>query len=112
MHYHAHVYFDLQQLHQATQLHRALSHLPVALGRIHTQAIGPHPKAMFQAVFTAADYPRLRNWLDAHRNDLDVLIHKETGDNWKDHTIHAEWLGNPQALNLEIFEGENAGGFT
>ena len=106
MQYHAHVYFDPQQLQQAIQLHQELDRLPVQLGRIHTRPIGPHPKPMFQLVFTAADYPKLCAWLDTHRNGLDVLVHRETGDHIQDHTIDIEWLGNAHDLKLEVFVDE------
>lgn len=103
MQYHAHVYFDPQQLSQAAQLHQELSHLPVRLGRIHTLPIGPHPKPMFQVLFEAVDYAFVRAWLEAHRMDLDVLLHKETGDHLADHTTHTEWLGDAHNLRLEVF---------
>ena len=104
MQYHAHIYFDTPQLAQAAQLHKELSRLPVQLGRIFARPIGPHPKPMFQVVFPETDYSIMRNWLNAHRQDLDVLLHKETGDHLKDHTTEIEWLGNPQNLRLEIFK--------
>lgn len=104
MQYHAHVYFDPQQLKQATQLHRELGRLPVQLGRIHARPIGPHPKPMFQVLFAESDLQLMQSWLEANRGSLDVLIHKETGDHLTDHTMDIEWLGNSQNLKLEIFE--------
>ena len=101
MQYHAHVYFEPEQLAQATQLHSELSRLPVRVGRIHTQAIGPHPKPMFQVLFSDSNYEEMRSWLDLHRDGLDVLVHKETGDALEDHTNHVEWLGNAHVLRLD-----------
>ncbi|MEL0630893.1 DOPA 4,5-dioxygenase family protein [Psychromonas aquatilis] len=41
---------------------------------------------------------------EKERNGLTVLVHALTGDNLKDHTEHAYWLGHPVALNLSIFQ--------
>ena len=103
MQYHAHIYFDLPQQQQAVRLHQELGRLPGRLGRIHTQPVGPHPKPMFQVLFEAVDYPFMRAWLEEHRNGLDVLLHKDTGDHLADHTTHTEWLGDSHELRLEVF---------
>ena len=107
MQYHAHVYLDPQQLQQATQLYRELGRLQVQLGRIHTRPVGPHPKPMFQVVFSESEYSRLHDWLELNRNGLDILVHKETGNHWLDHTAHVEWLGQPLDLRLEVFAAGN-----
>ena len=45
-------------------------------------------------------------WLDAHRGDLDILVHPLTDDALEDHTSLAAWLGNEVALALDVFEPE------
>lgn len=104
MQYHAHAYFDPQQLKQVTQLHRELGRLHVQHGRTHARPIGPHPKPMFQVLFAESDLQLMHSWFEANRGSLDVLIHKETGDHLTDHTMDIEWLGDSQNLKLDSFE--------
>jgi aromatic ring-cleaving dioxygenase len=33
---------------------------------------------------------------------LDVLLHPETGDDYRDHTAHACWFGATLPLNVEV----------
>ena len=44
-------------------------------------------------------------WLDEHRNGLDVFVHGLSGDELKDHTDYAYWLGNEHQLDLSMFQG-------
>ncbi|MGL5793939.1 MAG: DOPA 4,5-dioxygenase family protein, partial [Waterburya sp.] len=43
-------------------------------------------------------------WLALNRNDLTILIHPLTGNDLKDHTDYAAWMGVPQELNLDVFK--------
>ncbi len=43
------------------------------------------------------------DWLEAHRAGLTVFVHGLTGDDLADHTLHVMWLGEPEALKLEMF---------
>jgi aromatic ring-cleaving dioxygenase len=100
--FHAHIYFDPAQQAAAAGLHQLVAgQLPVWVGRLHAEPIGPHPKGMFQLAFTAAHLAEVVIWLMQHRGELDVLIHGETGDDLLDHTQHVMWLGNSQPLLLD-----------
>lgn len=102
--YHAHVYFDASTLAFAQALcEQAGQQLNVQVGRVHERPVGPHPCWSCQLSFTSADFDQVVPWLDARRNGLDVLVHGLTGDNLKDHTDYAYWMGNAQTLNLEMF---------
>ncbi len=102
--YHAHVYFDASTLMFARELcDRAGEQLNVQVGRVHERLIGPHPCWSCQLSFAAADFDNVVPWLDTHRNGLNVLVHGLTGDNLKDHTEYAYWLGEAVPLNLEMF---------
>ncbi len=101
--FHAHVYFEPDQLDVAARLREALGErFPVALGRIYPYPIGPHTRGMFQVLFTRAQFTDLVTWLLANREGLDVLVHADTGDDLVDHTRHAMWLGNSLPLKLEV----------
>ena len=104
-HYHAHVYFDSQQHEIASQLHRELAgKFKVALGRIFSMPIGPHPKGMFQVVFSASQFATIVEWLLHNRRGLDVLVHAVSGNDLKDHTELTLWLGQSHALRLEALQ--------
>jgi len=111
--FHAHVYFDPGQREQAVRLRSELDRrLPVLVGRLHDRPIGPHPKAMFQALFPAGHYDEVVTWLERHRSGLDVLVHPETGDDVADHTVNARWLGSRLPLDVSSLaeSGITAGG--
>ncbi len=57
-----------------------------------------------QITFGHKDFDALIAWLDEHRQGLTVLVHGLTGDDLRDHTNYAYWLGEPKPLNLAQFE--------
>lgn len=100
--YHAHVYFDAAQRGRAVRLRQELGRrFAVRIGGMHDRPVGPHPQAMFQAVFAAADFGRVVPWLMQHRDGLDVLVHPDTGDDLADHRDRALWLGRSLRLDLD-----------
>ena len=55
--YHAHMYFESEQLAQAAHLREQVGQLfAVRLGRLFPMPIGPHPKGMFQIAFDEAQF--------------------------------------------------------
>lgn len=103
--YHAHVYFDESTLAFATKLcHQAGELFALKVGRVHQKPVGPHPKWSCQIVFGAKDFEAFIPWLDLHRKGLSVLVHALTGNNLADHTDFAYWLGQPEKLELSIFQ--------
>jgi len=109
--YHAHVYFDQRTLGAAQRLCRHAGELfGVAVGRVHQQLVGPHPRWSCQLAFHAEQFDELIAWLDQNRDGLSVLVHACTGNDLEDHTVHASWLGEPVELNLAFFaSGDDAG---
>jgi len=79
------------------------------MGRVHQKLVGPHPHWSCQLEFDSAQFEGLIPWLDAHRNDLTILVHALTGRHIEDHTVHASWLGQPAVLNLAHFEAHRHG---
>ncbi|MFM2485505.1 DOPA 4,5-dioxygenase family protein [Celerinatantimonas yamalensis] len=103
-HYHSHVYFDKTTCEQARALRlQIIEQLNLEVGRFHEKQVGPHPSWSFQTKFTQADFAMFIAWIDTHRQNLTVLVHAVTGDDYMDHTEHADWLGEPETLNLAIF---------
>ncbi|PAJ75097.1 4,5-dioxygenase [Pseudoalteromonas sp. NBT06-2] len=103
--YHAHVYFDTDTLKFASDLcARAGKNFDLKVGRVHLKPVGPHPKHSCQISFTDKDFNEFIPWLDKNRNNLSVLVHAQTGDDMKDHTDFAYWLGDSVPLNLSLFK--------
>ena len=103
--YHAHVYFEESTVEQAQLLCEAAgSKFSAAVGRMHHRPIGPHPSWSCQLAFDRTNHTDLLTWLALNRNGLTILIHPLTGNNLKDHTDYALWMGEPQTLNLDIFK--------
>lgn len=101
--YHAHVYFDANQEAHARALRQQLAgRFPVYVGTLHRQAIGPHPKGMFQVVFDDNQLGQLLPWLMQERQDLVILVHADSGDDQLDHTRHVMWLGQSLPLDLSV----------
>lgn len=102
--YHAHVYFDATTAEQARALCDTIKEtfdLPV--GRFHEKLVGPHPRWSCQIIFGRRDFDTFIPWLEANRNGLTIFVHGQTGDDLKDHTDYAYWLGESLDLHLEIF---------
>lgn len=103
--YHAHVYFDESTVDRAQLLCEAAgAKFNVTVGRMHHKPIGPHPSWSCQLAFGRSSYTDLLTWLALNRNGLTILIHPLTGNDLKDHTNYALWMGVPQALNLDVLK--------
>lgn len=102
--YHAHLYFDAESLSLATDIcGQVEQHSKVKVGRIHQKNVGPHPMWSCQFSFDQSCHDRFVSWLADNRAGLSVLIHPLSGDDYKDHTEYAAWLGEPQILDLSMF---------
>jgi DOPA 4,5-dioxygenase len=66
--------------------------------------IGPHPCWSCQITFGTKDFDRFIPWLEQQRHGLTVLVHALTGNDLRDHTEFAYWLGDPVELNLGMFK--------
>lgn len=107
--YHAHVYYDPQVTrHRAERLRaRVAVEFPrVTLGRWHDELVGPHTQSMFQIAFPANLFASFLPWLMLNREGLSVLVHPETGDDYRDHSAHAAWLGAVVPLRLGVFSAQ------
>ena len=60
---------------------------------------------MFEVdTFTPHTTGVLFSWLAVHRGPLSVLIHPNTGDDYRDHTELPIWMGQPWPLAVELLK--------
>lgn len=98
--YHAHVYYDPDTKAAAAHVREGLTAgFQVKLGSWHDEPVGPHLKAMYQAVFASEEFGKIVPWLMLHREGLSVLVHPSTGDGYGDHMERSLWLGEKLPLN-------------
>lgn len=103
--YHAHIYFDELTQGFALELCEDIAqNFSLQVGRFHRKTVGPHPLWSCQIIFSHRDFDTIVPWLDQHRGELTIFIHGISGDDLKDHTEYAYWLGNSVELNLSIFD--------
>ena len=101
--FHAHVYFNADTIEQASALCRNAEQLfSVKMGRIHEKPVGPHPMWSCQLAFGPETFGSVVPWMAVNRNGLIVFLHPETGDDLKDHTEHAIWMGDVLELDLSV----------
>jgi len=111
--YHAHVYYDPATTRgRAERLRqRVAAEFPKAkLGRWHDEPVGPHPQSMYQIAFPPEMLAKFVPWLMLNRDGLTVLLHPETGDDYRDHTAHAAWFGAVLPLRVDVFRQKNTAG--
>jgi aromatic ring-cleaving dioxygenase len=100
MYYHAHVYWSTpEQRAIALSLREPLSNAGAGLGRVWDTPIGPHPLPMYQVNYCDDIKNIVENWLEGE--GLNVLLHEDTGDDLRDHTEGARWIGQELKLDLE-----------
>jgi aromatic ring-cleaving dioxygenase len=76
--------------------------------RFWDRPIGPHPVAMFEVnLFTPAQFGAFIPWLVINRGPLSALVHPNTdgeGEDKRNHTQRATWLGERLPLDLSLFK--------
>ena len=103
--YHAHIYFDEKTKEPAKKICVGSASLfNLQVGRFHEKLVGPHPRWSCQIIFNEGEFDQYVAWLDENRDGLTVLIHGVTGNDLRDHTEFAYWLGDEVELNLEMFK--------
>ena len=103
--FHAHLYFDADQLDKAEAVARAAAQLfDLPIGRFHTQPIGPHPRGSVQLTVPAEQFGAVAQWLALNRRGLTIFAHANTGNDRADHMEHVIWFGPSEDLNLSIFD--------
>jgi aromatic ring-cleaving dioxygenase len=101
--FHAHIYFDPDELDKAQALaHAAHERFGVAVGRFHVQPIGPHPRGSCQLTVRPEQFGDFAQWLALNRRGLTIFAHTSTGDDLPDHTEHVIWFGPSEPLDLSV----------
>jgi DOPA 4,5-dioxygenase len=104
--FHAHIYYTPETRAAAERIRESLgANFTVQIGRWHDKPIGPHPQSMYQVAFAVEEFPRLVPWLMLNRENLSVLIHPLSGNDYDDHAYYASWLGPQLQLNLDFLLG-------
>ena len=102
--FHAHVYFDADELDQAQLLAgAAATRFGLAVGRFHERPVGPHPRGSVQLSVPTDKFGEVAQWLTLNRGGLTVFAHANTGNDRADHTAHVIWFGPSEPLDLTIF---------
>jgi aromatic ring-cleaving dioxygenase len=109
--YHAHVYYDSQTARGRAERLRervAVEFPPATLGRWHDKLVGPHTQSMYQIAFPSGMLESFLPWLMLNRDGLTILLHPETGNDYRDHTAHAVWFGTVLPLRVDVFKDRRA----
>ena len=102
--YHAHIYFDPDELSQAQALAEAAkAELQCPVGHFHLTPVGPHPRGSVQLSLRPEQFQKFALWINDARGDLTVFAHGLSGDDLADHTRYVIWFGPSEPLDLSIF---------
>jgi len=102
--FHAHIYFDPDELGAAQTLAREANALfSVAVGHFHERPVGPHPRGSCQLTVPRERFGEFAAWAALNRRGLTIFAHADTGDDFADHSAHVIWFGTSEPLNLSIF---------
>ena len=103
--FHAHIYYDPDQVDQARRLGSAAQAIfPISVGHFHLRPVGPHPRGSCQLTVPIDLFGEVAQWLTLHRGALTIFAHANTGDDFADHTAHVIWFGQSEPLDLSIFD--------
>ena len=102
--FHAHLYFDPEQVAEAQALARAAQErFGVPVGHFHLRPVGPHPRGSCQLTVQPEQFGEFAQWAALNRKGLTIFAHAETGDDLADHTDNVIWFGPSEPLDLSIF---------
>ena len=101
--FHAHIYFNPDQLEQAQTLAAAAhERFGVRVGRFHEHPVGPHPRASCQLTVEPHQFGDFAQWMALNRTGLTIFAHASTGADLPDHTEHVIWFGRSEELDLSV----------
>lgn len=101
--YHFHLYFTPETRDSAAALREAVAaqrDFAIEVSTLREGPVGPHPLPQFWGTVQPDAFEPAVRWYLTHHGEHSVLIHPSTGDDLRDHTRHAMWLGPPLRLDL------------
>ena len=102
--FHAHIYYDPDEVELAKQLASAVqARFPIGVGHFHLRPVGPHPRGSVQLTVPTEAFGDVAQFLAVNRGGLTIFAHAETGNDLADHTEHVIWFGPSEPLDLSIF---------
>jgi len=105
LNFHAHIYFDADQLDRARALAAATqARFGVSVGHFHVAPVGPHPRGSCQLTVAPGQFGDFAQWMTLNRDRLTIFAHATTGNDLADHTEHVIWFGSSEPLDLSIFD--------
>lgn len=105
LNFHAHIYFDADQLDRARALGEAArARFGVSVGHFHERPVGPHPRGSCQLTVAPGQFGDFAQWMALNREGLTIFAHATTGNDLADHTEHVIWFGPSEPLDLSIFD--------
>ena len=102
--FHAHIYFDPDELPRAQAVAAAAqAKFGVPVGHFHTRPVGPHPRGSCQLTVPRDQFGDFAQWMALNRDGLTIFAHTSTGEDLADHTQHVIWFDEepPQAVYTE-----------
>jgi aromatic ring-cleaving dioxygenase len=102
--FHAHIYFNPDELEEAQSLGRAArERFGVPVGHFHLHPVGPHPRGSCQLTVPPEQFGEFAQWAVIARGGLTIFAHATTGDDLADHTHNVIWFGPSETLDLSLF---------
>ena len=107
--YHAHIYYEPENRTIAEILHYRLNELKQSgdsspihfIGQLRDSKVTPHPIPQFVIHIAKENFEAVLPIIAS--SGLRALVHPLTGDELADHTISAQWIGDPLELELASF---------